>query len=598
MRSVGLFWRLLAAIGLPALAASGAMTAAAALVLEGGALSRLESDLKTQARLMGATIAASAPAFAGSEPCGAWGDTDGVYLTLISADGHLICEAPSLLAPGTDMRDRPEVAAALRGEALTDRRRHLLIDQEMLFVAAPVVREGRTVAVVRAGAGLNPLRESLAALYRAAAWLAAAALAVSALLARLLATWLGGSLSVMAGAARRYGQGRLEARVPHGGAPELAALAQALNEMAAKLDARMRDVMARRGEQDAVFASMMEGVLAVDTRCNVINLNRMAAELFGVDLPGARGRNLLEIVRNPDLLRFVNDTLASPAPTEREIELHDPAERVLNAHGTSLLDAERRRMGALVVLNDVTRLRRLEGMRREFVANVSHELKTPITSIKGFVETLLDGAMRESETAERFLKIIARQADRLSGIIEDLLHLSRIERETERDAVTLEPRNLAEVLRGAVEICQPQAKTRGILIELDCPKEHILPLNAALLESAVVNLIDNAVKYSPDKGRVRVSVREDEQGVAVAVRDWGRGIAPSHLPRLFERFYRVDPSRDRQAGGSGLGLAIVKHIAQAHGGYVDVDSKVDEGSTFYLHLPAAAALASVTPPRC
>jgi two-component system phosphate regulon sensor histidine kinase PhoR len=238
-----------------------------------------------------------------------------------------------------------------------------------------------------------------------------------------------------------------------------------------------------------------------------------------------------------------------------------------------------------MVLNDVTRLRRLENLRRDFVANVSHELKTPITSIKGFVETLIDGAIRDPGAADRFLRIISRQADRLSAIIEDLLQLSRIERGTERQEIELRPHPLVTVLRGAVELCQPQAEEEHMLIELDCPRDLVAAINPPLLESALVNLIDNALKYGGSGGRVRVALREAEREAVISVQDWGAGIASAHLPRLFERFYRVDQSRDRKAGGSGLGLSIVKHIAQAHAGRVEVESKVGAGSTFSLHLP-------------
>jgi len=233
----------------------------------------------------------------------------------------------------------------------------------------------------------------------------------------------------------------------------------------------------------------------------------------------------------------------------------------------------------------VTRLRRLENVRRDFVANVSHELKTPITAIRGFVETLLDGAIDSKEDARRFLEIIIRQSERLQSIIEDLLSLSRIEQESEKGGIELQEGPVRSVLLSAIQSCEPTAQQKSVELQLVCDDALRSRLNAPLLEQAVVNLIDNAVKYSPENSVVLVQAMSRGDQVVIEVRDQGRGIAREHLPRVFERFYRVDKARSRKQGGTGLGLAIVKHIAQAHGGRVTVESEPGSGSTFRLHLP-------------
>jgi two-component system phosphate regulon sensor histidine kinase PhoR len=224
-------------------------------------------------------------------------------------------------------------------------------------------------------------------------------------------------------------------------------------------------------------------------------------------------------------------------------------------------------------------------MRRDFVANVSHELRTPITSIQGFVETLREGAARDPAMAERFLGIVARQAERLGAIIDDLLCLSRIEQEAEKSQVEMTEVKVAPVLAAAAADTEALAGRHRIRIEVVCPEELSARMNAPLIEQAVGNLLNNAVKYSPAGSRVVVEATRDDGGVAIIVRDTGCGIPGDHLPRIFERFYRVDKARSRKLGGTGLGLAIVKHIAQAHGGSVTVESTVGQGSTFTLHLP-------------
>ena len=239
----------------------------------------------------------------------------------------------------------------------------------------------------------------------------------------------------------------------------------------------------------------------------------------------------------------------------------------------------------MIVLNDVTRLQRLEGVRRDFVANVSHELRTPITSIKGFIETLRDGAIRRPADAEKFLEIVAKQADRMNSIIEDLLLLSRVEQDTREAKVVLESTPIKGVILEAVQVCEPKAHAKDIRITVNCPDGLTARINPALLEQAIINLIDNAIKYSEPGCPVDVEAEEHASEVVIRVRDKGCGIEPEHLPRIFERFYRVDKARSRKLGGTGLGLSIVNHIIQAHEGTVDVQSTPGAGSTFSIHLP-------------
>lgn len=402
----------------------------------------------------------------------------------------------------------------------------------------------------------------------------------------LLSRTVAAPLRYIKDAVNRFAAGDWDHRLLATDSRELLETAEALNSMARHVERRMAALARRNHEQEAVLTSMVEGVLAVDTDQRVISVNAAAAKLLGALPTDIEGRGLQEVVRNADLRRFVFSALASEQPIEGNLVLRGPRDQVLQANGTALRDAAGRGIGAVIVLNDVSRLRQLENIRRDFAANVSHELRTPIASIQGFVETLLDGALAQPEQAERFLQIVARQAERLNTIIDDLLSLSRIEQEAQRGDIVLSIGSLCGVVDAAARDCAERAAQRQIEIKLDCPPLLRASINAALLEQAIINLLDNAIKYSEPPNAVELSCRAEDREMVISVRDHGCGIAEDHLPRLFERFYRVDKARSRKLGGTGLGLAIVKHIALAHHGQVTVDSVVGEGSTFSIRLPA------------
>ncbi len=355
--------------------------------------------------------------------------------------------------------------------------------------------------------------------------------------------------------------------------------------MAAELEDKLTTVVRQRNERDAILSSMVEGVLAIDADERLLHMNGAAARLLGVDAVRAEGRTLPEIVRNIDLQKLVAAVISAQQPVEGEIALRDRGPRFLHAHGTVLGEAREGRNGVLLVIHDVTGLKRLESIRRDFVANVSHELKTPVTSIQGYVETLLDGAMNDAQQREKFLKIVAKHTERLHAILEDLLMLARVEQEGERHQNVLAKGSLRGVLEAAVADCGAKAAEKDMQVQLTCPADLTATMNASLLEQAVVNLVENAIAYSPPGQTVEVSALAGECEIEIRVRDQGCGISREHLPRIFERFYRVDKSRSRESGGTGLGLAIVKHIVQLHGGRTAVESIPAQGSTFSIFLP-------------
>ncbi len=531
-------------------------------------------------------------------------------ITLIATDGKVWFDTHEDAEQLENHSNRPEIVAALAGNTGHEARYSATHNEQMMYVAVPLRHEAKTIGVVRAAKSAADLEQVARDSQRALL----AGVAVIGFFAALAGWWLvrRGSRQIepLAHGAEMLSLGRDMPKLPLSDIVELATLATALNKIARQIDERALRIGQQGHEQEAVLASMVEGVLAVDSEQRVITLNSAAAQLIGSHQADLQGRNLQEVLRNADLRRFVARALNSPDPIEDDVVLHGDGPRIMQVRGTALRDAANRGVGAVIVLNDVTRYRHLENLRRDFVANVSHELKTPIASIKGFVETLLDGALAHPDDAQRFLKIIASHADRLNNIIEDLLSLSKIEQSEQAANLQLALAPLRPVLEAALHNCQPHAATRNIELLLDCDHAAMARVNPPLLEQAVMNLVDNAVKYSepgrqvqievfsPDKGGRRKAEGGNEnfsplhpftpspaQEIVIAVRDRGCGIAAEHLPRLFERFYRVDRARSRKLGGTGLGLAIVKHIVQAHAGRVSVASTLGEGSVFCIHLP-------------
>jgi len=409
----------------------------------------------------------------------------------------------------------------------------------------------------------------------------------------LLASRAARPVQELAEAASLLAGGEVDAPIPTSEPAELASLATAISTLREQLVERGLTIGRQGSQQEAVLGSMIEGVLAIDARQRIVSINRAAADLLGVNAAAVVRRPLQEVVRNADLRRFALLAIDCREPVEDNLLLRGIRDRTIRVRGTALRD-QSGEGGAVIVLNDVTDIHHLENVRRDFVANVSHELRTPIASIKGFVETLLDGAAEDPTDNRRFLEIVAKQADRLGAIIEDLLALSRIEQKEGTGDLPLEPALVSDVLAAVESDCQPRAADRAIRLLVKCDPQLEAALNAPLLEQALINLVDNAIKYSEPSRTIWMSAALETPPLAptcllFTVRDEGCGIETEHLPRLFERFYRVDKGRSRKLGGTGLGLSIVKHIVQAHGGTVAVESQPGVGSTFQIRLPVDAS---------
>jgi two-component system phosphate regulon sensor histidine kinase PhoR len=550
-------------------------------------INRIKSELETRAELLSANLTNQTTDPTTAELLENFRNLTKAdnFVTLISPEGKVLADTHSQPGAMGNLSTSPEFLSAVNSGRGISKRYSRVLGERMIYTALSVKHNQKLLAVIRTAMPLTEIENKLQTIYTKIFWAGFITAVLAGVISYKISRRITKPIDRMEKTAAKFAKGELNHRMSIPSQQELADLAKTMNEMARQLSRRIDTLTKQRNESEAVLASMIEGVLAVDSQGHIVRINKAAARLLDIDPQKAEGHHVEEIIRNTELQEFVKKAVTSPEVIEKDISLPETErQRYFQLHGAGLID-RRHSIGAVIVLNDVTRLRSLENIRKDFAANVSHELKTPITSIQGFVETLLDGAADDPKQARKFLDIIAKHTERLNAIIEDLMSLARLEDSQSKEKIEYRNIELTEVLEESARNYQAKADEKNITIKTECDENLKISANYELLAQAVSNLVENAVKYSPENSEVKISASKEKKEVVISVSDNGTGIEKHHLPRLFERFYVVDKSRSKNLGGTGLGLAIVKHIAQVHGGFVTVESQPGKGATFKIHIP-------------
>jgi two-component system phosphate regulon sensor histidine kinase PhoR len=557
-------------------------------------ISREQNNLKEQAQLLARDFRQLFTGDMTAEELDAYiealaGDLP-VRLTLIDTEGKVLGDSNF---PADEMENhagRPEVASALEGRVETSRRESRTLDKDFIYAAAPVVVDGEIVGVARVALEEQDVTPVIFKVW----WIFLAAFGFLLLVIVIISLWtertVTAELDDMREAAAGLAAGDLDRRVAEPDILDFSELARDFNAMAERVRTQVEEAAGEQGKLEAVLNNISAGVMVTDAEGRIMLLNPAAEDILGIEGEKASGRRSIEVFSSREMDVIVSRA-ASGESVDEEIELLYPQNISLHLKSNPVISAEGRIVATVSAIEDITTLKRVNQIRQDFVANVSHELRTPVATVRALTDSLLDGALRDSDKAERFLSDLNHEATRLSQLIEDLLTLSRLE--AEEIVLKAEEVPLQELFNECMDSKRKLAGEYGVALAIKPGEENAtLSGDHRLLRTALNNLIDNAVKYNRSGGSVTAGwyIGVDEKNVIIEVADTGMGIPRDELPRVFERFYRVDKARSRETGGTGLGLSIVKHIADLHGGTVTVTSEENEGSVFSITIPMREAV--------
>ncbi|MDC7225751.1 MAG: ATP-binding protein [Spirochaetales bacterium] len=510
-------------------------------------------------------------------------DSTRLRVTIIDDSGLVLSDSHNIITEMNNHADRPEVVSAMRDGIGTSVRNSATMANEMMYAAVRVDFRDSSKGTIRLARSLADIEERISRITRNTLLAGFIALALAAWVSFLVAGHVSLLIKKIKVTSRFYASGDFSEQLMISHPEEIAELADDLNEMGDQLKERIEMIEEQKNELQLILDNMTEPVLYTDKDLHLLRINGAAEKLFNIQEENHKGKSILEVFMNSELNSFAEMLVRERLSKETIINLDLPKTFHLEIHGTVLFDNSGDNVIALLlVMHDITKTRKLEEMRKDFVANVSHELKTPVTMIKGYVETLLDSPERDPAKTDEFLQIIERHSLRVEAIINDLLFLSGIEK-NDSDSLALEDIPAIDLITSAVTSCEPNAEDKDIKINIECDENIMMNVYPLLAEQAVINLVDNAVKYSGKGTEIFVRVKPGENGkTCLTVRDQGCGITAGQQERIFERFYRVDKARSRESGGTGLGLSIVKHIALTHNGSINLKSTPGEGSEFTL----------------
>lgn len=509
-------------------------------------------------------------------------------ITIIDKNGKVVAdsyESGQALLNMENHKNRPEVKDALQGKSGKSIRYSYTIKEDMLYVASPVKVKGNIIGTVRLAFPLTEMTARQNIVFKLVLLGLVVAFIFSLFLSFGFSFRVSRPLRQMMQVGKLISRGDFSQKVKVKTKDEIGELAEILNQMSTELSQKIEQITQDRSQMQSILSSMVEGVMAIDPKGKLLLANSALCEMFGLD-QSSYGRFYYELIRSHELNQFIRMVLSARVSQKREISFIHPEEKDFLVQSAPAEKPKEGSVSAILVFHEITELKKTERIRKDFVANVSHELRTPLTSIKGFVEALKDGAVIDPEKSARFLSIISQHSDRMNKIISDLLQLSQIE--SEDFELKIEPLSVRELFEEVTSVLRPLAaeKSQKIEIALYSETQKVIGDKYRIIQ-ALTNLVDNAIKYTPEKGSIKIESRDKDNSVEIAVIDNGIGIQQKNLPRVFERFYRVDKDRSRESGGTGLGLSIVKHIIEAHGGKVGVKSDPGRGSEFSFRLKKA-----------
>jgi len=504
-------------------------------------------------------------------------------ITIIDTNGKVLYDSRGEAAAMESHKNRKEILNAFKGKSSTSIRYSSTLSTRMIYAATPIKSKSANY-VLRTAVSIAQIDNILKRARRDILIFGLLVAIAASILSYFIVHNIRTPIQDLRVNAARIASGDLDTTLPIPTKGAIHDLALSLNDMSEQLKKRLEQLYVEKKKRDAIFTSMTEGVIALDLSGNILDINRAAIEML--ELPeNANGLSFYSLIDNDDILNIVGKIIKNKELVESELNLKGTQERHVRICGT-VLSSKGNIFGAVIVFYDLTQVKKLENFRHDFIADVSHEIKTPLTAIRAAVETLDEGAIKEPENAKKFMQIITRHSDRLNSLVHDILSLSSLELKTESRERDFAELKISSIINTACEICQERADKKGVKFKVSLKdKNYQMQGDCQLLEQSLINLIGNAIKYSESSESIEISAEEKDNDILIKVKDHGLGIPAEHLARLFERFYRVDKARSRKLGGTGLGLAIVKHIAQLHKGSISVKSKLGKGSTFILRLP-------------